>query len=620
MKNVIYGLALVGILLSACTKEIAETTGGIAGVVSDARSHEPLAGVSVSLSSVGRTVATGADGRYRFSGLDAQEYTVQVSGEGYQSDRKTVQVIPGETAALDFQLTPSTSSLGVSQSTLDFGNNTTTLAFDILNNGFSTLSWQISEDIAWLSCTPTSGTVASGEKVSVVAHVERTGLEPGEYSQTIAISSNGGSQVMRVDMSVLGISVSFSPEVLDFGSVTTSMQLTLTNLDSGDVSYALEPSNDWIQVGKTSGTFARSEVITVSVDRSQYAEGDYDGKLILVVGEDQVEIPVKMNIPAKAKPTVSLQTVEEVTFNSALFRGAVLAVGSAEVTRHGFCWGTSPSPEVSSSASCNLGDCAEAKDYDYIASGLEPSTQYYVRAYAENAEGVSYSNEVSFRTEGVPQLATVETGTASDVQSHQAVINGNLTHLGNVSEVSQYGHVWSTAPGPTLDDGKTQMGSTKVVCTFRSTLTDLLPATTYYVRAYAINSVGTAYGEEISFTTLRGKVEVETAAVSDITYRSATCSGRILSYGGHEVTERGVCWSVSSSPTVNGSHQAATGSGDSFVVSFAGLEENTSYYVRAYARTESGEVYYGNEVKFATSLRDVAIDKGEYGEDEDWSR
>ena len=90
MNGFIYGLALAGMLLSACAKEIAETTGGISGVVSDVRSHEPLAGASVSLLPVGRTVATGADGRYRFGGLDAQEYVVQVSGEGYQSDRKTV--------------------------------------------------------------------------------------------------------------------------------------------------------------------------------------------------------------------------------------------------------------------------------------------------------------------------------------------------------------------------------------------------------------------------------------------------------------------------------------------------------------------------------------------------
>ncbi|MBQ0056414.1 MAG: carboxypeptidase regulatory-like domain-containing protein [Bacteroidales bacterium] len=492
---------LVSLLSASCTKDIIDTSGNLVGVVSDSRTGAFLPGVSVSLNPSGKSYTTGADGKYEFRDIETQEYSVSVSKSGYKSDKRTAFVQAGQDTNLDFQLTPNTGVLSISQNSLDFGNETSTLIFDVINVGSAPLNWQITEDVTWISCNPTSGTTQDGEKSSVVVTVNRNGLERGNYAQTIAVSSDGGSSVIIVNMAVQGLAVSLSPEELDFGSITTSMELNLTNTGSGSISYTITPSNDWIKLSRTTGTFTKTENITVSVNRGSLSEGNHSGYLTLVVGEERLTIPVRMNIPSKEKPTVSLQIIDDVTFNSAHFKGGIVTIGSAKVTKYGFCWSMMEDPTTGSFGVCNLGDSERAIDFTYTATSLEPNTTYYVRAYAENEEGVSYSNQMKFQTKGTPQLAGVTTGEVSNIQATQAQVSGNVLNLGNTESLSQYGHVWSTMPNPTTSDYKTQHGTTSNTGSYTSTLTGLSPSTTYYVRAYVTNSVGTAYGEQITFRT-----------------------------------------------------------------------------------------------------------------------
>lgn len=619
MKKTVFFVCLCALMFS-CTKDVIDTTGNLVGVVSDSRSGVFLSGVSVSISPQGKTYTTGLDGKYEFRDIESQEYFVSVSKNGYKSDKKSAFVQVGEDMNLDFQLVPATGVLAVSQNNLDFGNENTVLSFDICNNGDAALVWQLSEDASWLSCNPTSGTTQVGEKSAVVVTVDRTGLERGAYSQTMVVSSDGGSGVININMSVQGLTIALSPEELDFGSTVTSMQLNITNTGSGNISYTLTPSNNWIKLSRTTGTFTRSENITVSVDRTLLSEGSHSGHIILTIGADEVMIPVRMDIPSKEKPTLSLQTIDDITYSSASFKGAVVSVGSAKVNRFGFCWSEAEKPTVNSTSICNLGDTETAKDFTYNATSLNPATVYYVRAYAENAEGISYSNQMKFETKGLPQLAGVETGTVSDIQAFQVQVSGNIINLGNTDGLSQYGHVWSKRSEPTTDDSKTQLGATESTGAFNSTLTNLEPNTTYHVRAYAVNSIGTSYGSEVTFTTSLSDIVLTTGTVNNITHNSATCSGNITSTGGHTITERGICWNMSASPTINNHSIVANTSSGTFTVNLTGLAESTVYHVRAYAKSDNGQIFYGNDVAFSTTAKGVNIIKTGYGEDNDWTR
>lgn len=613
-------LFLLSLITFSCAKDIVDLQGSIVGTVTNSRTHEPLAGVSMTLSPSGKTVSTGSDGKFEFTSLDVGNYTVQAVKNDYKTDSKSVAIVAGETSKLDFQLTPSLASLKVSQTTLDFGNTSTTLTLDLVNDGNAVLKWQISEDASWLSCLPSSGEIQAGESASVVVNVDRKGLERGNYSQTLAIASNGGSEVVRVNMGVQGVSLKISPESLDFGSTMSSMRMTLTNTGTGNISYNLSPSKEWVKLDKTSGSFSTSEIVTVSVNRSGFGEGDYEAEISVRVNDETMNVAVRMNIPSKAKPTVALHSVDGVTFNTALFKGAVVSVGSSKVTSRGFCWSVDEEPVLETGEKCNLGDCDVAEDYSYTASSLEPSTEYYVRAYAVNTEGVSYSNQIKFKTRGTPQLAEVETGAVSDVQASQAMASGNILSLGNVDEVSGYGHVWGLKPNPTLADSKTSLGKTHSSGSFNSTLTGLSPNKTYHVRAYATNSVGTAYGADVEFKTSFGDVVVATSDVTGITYNSAVAGGEVTSLGGHSVAECGVCWATAPSPTINSDVVKSPSPSDSFKVTLTGLSASTVYHVRAYVKTETGTISYGKDVEFTTSAKDVQIGIGDFGEDKNWTR
>lgn len=96
-------------------------------------------------------------------------------------------------------------------------------------------------------------------------------------------------------------------------------------------------------------------------------------------------------------------------------------------------------------------------------------------------------------------LATVQTATPTDITATSATLGGNVTDEGS-SNVTERGVVWSTSPNPTTGDNKIIDGGTGTG-SYTAPVTGLSPATTYYTRAYAINSSGTAYGGQESFTT-----------------------------------------------------------------------------------------------------------------------
>jgi len=119
----------------------------------------------------------------------------------------------------------------------------------------------------------------------------------------------------------------------------------------------------------------------------------------------------------------------------------------------------------------------------------------------------------------ISQPATVVTADVTQVNSNSATCGGNVTSNGG-SEVTQRGVCWSTSHNPTTDNAYTTDGTG--TGSFTSNIAGLLPTTTYYVRAYAINSNGTAYGEEKTFTTTCGNVNVTINGNSYVNYGQST--------------------------------------------------------------------------------------------------
>lgn len=191
-------------------------------------------------------------------------------------------------------------------------------------------------------------------------------------------------------------------------------------------------------------------------------------------------------------------------------------------------------------------------------------------------------------------LPTITTTAVSNIGQNTATSGGNVIWDGGAN-VTTRGVCWSTSSNPTVANSHTTIiGGLGI---FTSSLTGLTSNSLYYVRAYAVNSFGIAYGNELTFVTLPATT---TTVITNITQTNATSGGNVTLGGSVNVTARGVCWSISSNPTIANSHTSdGTGTG-LFISNLTELTANTLYYVRAFASNSSG-TSYGNQQSFTTS-------------------
>lgn len=230
------------------------------------------------------------------------------------------------------------------------------------------------------------------------------------------------------------------------------------------------------------------------------------------------------NAPTKTAPQVSTSTISNITLNSAISGGAIANDGGADITSKGVVWNTTASPTISSNTKTIEG--TGTGTFSSSLTNLTPSTTYYLRAYATNSSGTGYGSEISFTTNSVV-LPVLSTTAITDITFNSAASGGSITNDGG-GTITTRGIVWSTSQNPTIALAtKTTNGAG--IGNFSSTLANLNPETTYYIKAYAANSAGTAYGNEIEFKTLptvKSGVGIEFDADGNI-YQTVEINGQI---------------------------------------------------------------------------------------------
>ncbi len=296
----------------------------------------------------------------------------------------------------------------------------------------------------------------------------------------------------------------------------------------------------------------------------------------------------------KTLPTLTTTAVTNITINSATAGGSITKDGGADVTARGVCWGTDTNPTTSDSFTT---DATGTGSFTSQLTNLNANTLYHVRAYATNSVGTAYGNDVIFTTSQVT-LAVLTTAEITSISLTTAVSGGNITADGGGS-VTARGICWATTANPDLTKSKTTEGTGTGV--FVSNMTDLLPATLYHVRAYATNSAGTAYGNDLSFTTSEIVVPtLTTADITLITLTTAVSGGTITSDGGATISDKGVCWATTLNPVITDT-KASSGTGTgTFVTNITGLTAGVTYHVRAYATNSAGTAY-GNDIVFTAT-------------------
>jgi hypothetical protein len=292
-----------------------------------------------------------------------------------------------------------------------------------------------------------------------------------------------------------------------------------------------------------------------------------------------------------AKPTVTTTAITNILSTTATGGGNVTNDGRSAVTERGICWSIAANPTTADPKTI---DGADIGIFASSLTGLTANTTYYVRAYATNISGTGYGDQVSFTT--LAGLPITTTAAISAIAATTATSGGTITSTGNAA-ITAKGVCWSTVTQPTTADGKTTDGTG--TNSYVSSLTGLLPFTTYFVRSYATNLAGTGYGNELSFKTLRALPTVTTTHISTITTTTASGGGNVTSTGGDPETVKGICWSTSHNPTISHAKtEDGTGEGP-YSSHLTNLTPNTTYYVRAYATNPAGTAY-GSEVEFKT--------------------
>ena len=354
------------------------------------------------------------------------------------------------------------------------------------------------------------------------------------------------------------------------------------------------PSSNPVFINKNLRTYIDNSLFNI-----QNCGVQFNYTLKAYAGENYSDGIIYENCLPSLLPLIATSTVSNITLNSALCGGNVTNSGSSTVTSKGICWSTSPNPTNNNVNFMTVSGYGTGP-FTSNLTNLISNTIYYVRAYATNSYGTSYGNEVSFTTQNLfsPILTTVA---ISNISPNSVQTGGNITDDGGAA-ITQRGVCWSTSPNPTNSNVNFMTIDGSGSGNFISNVNNLNPNTTFYLRAYATNSVGTSYGNEVSFTTQSLSIPtIITSVASNISTSSIQSGGNIINDGGAYISTRGVCWSTSPNPTnsnVNYVTINGTGTG-TFISNVNNLNPSTTYYLRAYATNSLGTAY-GNEISFNT--------------------
>ena len=295
-------------------------------------------------------------------------------------------------------------------------------------------------------------------------------------------------------------------------------------------------------------------------------------------------------------PSVSTQTVsnKNIGAGTATFNGTVTSLGSPAYTERGFVYGTSQNPTIGDTKETISGTVTGA--YTFNATGLKEGTVYHIRAYATNAKGTAYGENVSVDFTAVMPTLSTQAVTNRNINAGTATFNGTIVSVGDLP-ITERGFVYGTSQNPTIDDTKKPVSGTGTgAYTFNAT--GLQKGIVYHIRAYATNAKGTTYGENVSvdFTAVMPTLSTQAVTNRNINAGTATFNGTIVSAGDLPITERGFVYGTSQNPTIDDTKKPVSGTGTgAYTFNATGLKEGEIYYIRAYA-SNSEETVYGEQV------------------------
>lgn len=595
-------------------------TGSIYGVVSDRATGELIRKASVELKDSGsRTVGsydTGSDGQFDFNELTSGTYTLYVTKAGY-IDQTSGEIIveSGKRTPRDVSLEKAPAALqilieGKEGSELDFGAEIDVVErqFDIKNNGEEKLNWIISYSADWIKeVRPDGGELKGFGKQGVIVTIDRSLLESGEQTTTINVTSNDGNKELTVkatnatvlptlntleatsvdtDSALLNgeILTPGVPEYTERGFVySTSSLPTMENT----IEQLTAPLNDdakysAIATGLELGTTYYARAYAINAAGIAYSTNVVSFKPHQVPPELKTEDPTNISVSS----------------GTATFKGTIKYEGDPVYIERGFVYGHSHNPTVEDDTKKEVVGYGEGA-FSIKVTELEINTIYYIRAYAINEAGIGYGNEIMLDFNAVKPIVYTKEVTNVSIEGGTATFNGSIESVGDPA-YTERGFVYATVHNPTVEDDTKEVVSGSGTGAFFVNITDLEMNDIYYIRAYATNSQGTTYGNEVTLDFNPVPASIETNPALNVDATKATLSGTINSIGDPAYTEKGFVYGKSPNPTTLNNKVTVSGSGAGiFTKDLTGLETQIKYYVKAYV-ISNNNIMYGNQVSFYT--------------------
>ncbi|MCH8488115.1 MAG: hypothetical protein LAT75_14725 [Candidatus Cyclonatronum sp.] len=290
-------------------------------------------------------------------------------------------------------------------------------------------------------------------------------------------------------------------------------------------------------------------------------------------------------------PGITTTPATEITAFTARTGGVINTDGEAPVIERGVCVSTAENPTLEDT--CFSSGVGEGS-FTVILEGLMYDTQYHIRSFAQSETSVGYGNQETFITRN--GIAELTTNAVSNILAFSAVVGGEITDDGG-AQITARGACYATSENPSLED--TCVSAGLGLGSFEVSFSELNPDTEYFVRAYAQNDVGLYFGAQVNFTTNDGLPGITTTPASEIRAFSVLTGGVIEADGEAPVTERGVCYAATETPTLNDTCIAAGEGIGTFSVIIEGLTPDSQYFARAYSVSAAG-VAYGNDEGFTT--------------------
>lgn len=298
------------------------------------------------------------------------------------------------------------------------------------------------------------------------------------------------------------------------------------------------------------------------------------------------------------QPTIRTDSDFKVSETTATVWGTLTAKGSNAITEYGICWNTSANPTTSNSKKTYTGDVTSfPKQFEAFIENLNPATTYNFRAYVIMGGVTTYGDNKTFKTSDLVQ-PSIRTDSEAKAGETVATVWGTLTAKGS-SAISEYGICWNTAANPTTSNSKkAYMGNvTSFPKQFDAYMENLKPGTTYHFRAYVIMGGVTTYGDNKSFKTSVSEPRVTTGDIFSITGRGTVMTGTVNSKGSFDISEIGIVYGETQTPTTANTKVSKSGSGitypHNFEFSVQGFSGTGAIYYRAYV-ISNGVTYYGD--------------------------